>query len=82
MSLPSPCRFLIDYKDGEVELAHEIQDGWIKSKVLYAAFKDWCSEHCDKIVSCTVFGKIVSGYMEKKKSSCIYYDIGNLKEII
>jgi hypothetical protein len=75
MGLPSSQRFLLDIKDSYLEKEEE----WVPASQLYKMYKYWCEESKEKILSNTAFGRTIAGMIEKKKKSCVVYDLASIK---
>jgi hypothetical protein len=76
--LASPCRFLLDIKNGDYTNLLFEDDGLVKASNFYDIYVHWCETNREKVLTIRRFGLSIKDYIKKKKSSSIVYDVKSI----
>jgi hypothetical protein len=77
LSKPTPLKFIECIKEEPIIADDgEPMTGYIKAKVLYTKYQEWCRANGERgVVSSTKFGCAISKILDKKKSNSVYYSL-------
>jgi hypothetical protein len=76
--LASPCRFLLDIKNGDYTSPLFEDDGLVKASTFYDIYVHWCETNREKVLTIRRFGLSIKDYIEKKRSNGIVYDVKSI----
>lgn len=79
-SMSTPMRFLMEVRDGDVDIPHLDDSKLVPGKTFYDAYKQWCNDNNERVLSNVKFARDIGGMVDKKKTKANnIYDLNTIR---